>query len=391
MKILHTADLHLGKTLHEVSLFASQKKMLGDLCTLLAQDNYAALIIAGDIYDRCVPSAESVSLFSSFLQNIKRSMPRLPIYLIPGNHDSAQRLSFAQELLKQQGVFIAQDPEESTRPHLLCHEGETVQLFLLPFLHAGAFSYLDEENTTCLIHTQSELLQEDSRRLQRAVSLDTPSILVAHLFTQKGISCESERPFVGNAVYADPHWFDFFTYVALGHLHKCQKITERMYYSGSPLPYSFDEANTQKVALSVEIHCNTKGFPIHVTPLPLEPLIPLRTIRDSFHALYTGDRYLLYQRDFLEITLTDPALVHNPIGLLKPRYPGLLSIKQENAFAFDIPPPYSSNEGIAPCTHHSLRTHFDVFMHEVSPTPDDREKGALFQELFDEMQQEFSS
>ncbi|CEM61880.1 exonuclease SbcCD subunit D [Treponema phagedenis] len=332
MKILHTADLHLGKSLHEFSLYEQQKKMLHDIRQILSKDDYAAFCIAGDVYDRSIPPADSVSLFSSFLTEIKADNPELSIYIIPGNHDSAQRLSFASELLKGQNIFIHQDPEKSDLPYHISHNGEEAAVFLLPFLNLGAFSYIAEDKTEKLMTSQSEMLTEASRRLKKTVPKNMPSILIAHLFTLAGKSSSSERVFVGLAEQVDPALFDFFSYAALGHLHKPQKITERMYYSGAPLPYSFDEADDRKSVLSVDIDCKTEGFPVTVTEIPIAPLIPLRRLEGTFEEFHRGSKFAAYENDFLEIQLTDSLTVANPMGLLKTRYPRIMNIKQPQVF-----------------------------------------------------------
>ena len=140
MKLLHTGDLHLGKSLHESSLIEDQKTMLDQLLEALKGDDYAALVIAGDVYDRTIPSAEAVELFSSFLARTRSECPRIEVCIIPGNHDSPQRLSFANRILRERGIHIASTPKESFTPIITDKNDEKLALFLLPFLAHGSLS-----------------------------------------------------------------------------------------------------------------------------------------------------------------------------------------------------------------------------------------------------------
>lgn len=362
MKLLHTGDLHLGKSLHESSLIEDQKHALDQLIKILAEDDYAALLIAGDVYDRTVPSAEAVSLFSSFLARVREDSPDLEICVIPGNHDSSQRLAFAASILSELRIHIARSPEDSFTPIIAAKNGEKLALFLLPFLAPGTLTVeradsggvpavkdgfsgeldfsapADSEaaertrgDETILV-TQSALAAEASRRFTRAIAAPglsgIPTVLVAHLFTLNGMSSESERVFLGTAEEVDPALFAGFSYVALGHLHRMQKITERMYYSGSPLAYAFDESNDRKAFLKIEVDTRASGYPVTVTPLPIEPFRKVTRLSGSFTEFYSQNAFDAYAADYLEITLTDDALVTNPMNLLRPKFPWLLSLRQ---------------------------------------------------------------
>ena len=353
MKLLHTGDMHLGKNLHEAPLIEDQKYMLNNLMAELARDSYAALILAGDVYDRTIPSAEAVELFSSFLVDLRHSYPELDICVIPGNHDSARRLSYADRILGEQHIHIICNPENSFTPIILSKNGERLAIWLLPFLAPGTlrpeavtesnpaerngnanqspeldFSRDDER----ILISQADLAAEAARHFSSLLSTPEyagyPSILVAHLFTLSGKSSESERIFLGTAEKVDPELFHNFAYVALGHLHRSQKVTERMYYAGSPLAYAFDEAGTEKKFLKVEIDCKSTGFPVQVTPIPIQPLHRVSRVSGRFDDFYTGTQFDSYADDFLEINLTDENLVVNPMNLLRPKFPNLLSLRQ---------------------------------------------------------------
>ncbi len=350
MKLLHTADWHLGKSLHETSLIEDQRHMLEALFRELGNDDYAALIVAGDVYDRTIPGTDAVELFSAFLAKVRASFPGLEICVIPGNHDSAQRLSFADRVLEAQRIHIVGNPERSFEPIILRKSGETLAIFLLPFLSAGTlkrrrreataagqsdaqeFDFSDEPEDEPLL-SQRDLAREAARRFAIAradpPARGLPSVLVAHLFAINGQESESERIFLGSAERIDPALFAGFSYVALGHLHRCQKVADRVRYSGSPLAYSFDEAGDEKGFLKIDIACGTEGFPVTATKIPLTPLHTVARLSGSFADFYAGTAYDAYRDEYLEITLTDETTVANPVNLLRPKFPLLLSLRQD--------------------------------------------------------------
>lgn len=335
MKLLHTADLHLGKTLHETPLLSVQEKMLDDIHDILTQHDYAALIIAGDVYDRAIPSAEAVSLFSRFLARIREDCPDTAVCIIPGNHDSAQRLAFAHEILQNQRIYIAQDTCRLAEPVILTKGAEKLAVYLLPFLNFGAFSEEDKEAYRAAGDSQAEMAAVASHILQQAVQPDMPALLAAHLFTIGGQSSSSERTFIGAAEYVNPDLFSCFDYVALGHLHRCQRITDRMYYSGSPLPYSFDESEDAKCVLSIDIDGTPKQSAAGKTSITIEriPIIserPLKRLEGVFADFFTGTCYDEWSGCYLEITLDDAEVIAHPMQLLRQKFPFLLSIRQKS-------------------------------------------------------------
>jgi len=383
MKLLHTADLHLGKTLHETPLLGVQEKMLNDIHDILTRDNYAALIIAGDVYDRAIPSAKAVSLFSRFLARIREDCPGTAVFIIPGNHDSAQRLAFAREILQNQRIYIAQDTSRLADPVILTKGTEKLAIYLLPFLNFGAFSEETKEAYHTAGDSQAEMAAVASYILKQAVRTDIPALLAAHLFTIGGQSSSSERTFIGTAEYVNPDLFSFFDYVALGHLHRCQRITDRMYYSGSPLPYSFDESEDSKCVLSINIDCTPKQnatgknnkkkanaelfdtettkahaelfdaeitnsrtelfdtenlqpaidgakAPLNIERIPIISERPLKRLEGNFEEFFTGNRYDEWSGCYLEITLNDAEVIAHPMQLLRQKFPFLLSIRQKS-------------------------------------------------------------
>lgn len=332
MKILHTADFHLGKNLYETSQADRQKKMLADICSILSHDNYAALIIAGDIYDRSIPSSEAVLLFDNFLSDVHSLCPQTSVLIIPGNHDSAERLSFGSQIFKTGNIHIAGSTEKLCTPIIISQGEETIQFFLLPFLHLGSFlkSENEEAEHESILNSQAAMAKEASRRLKKCVNPEIPSVLAAHLFTLNGISSSSERTFLGTAECIDPCLFDFFTYTALGHLHKVQKVTDRMYYSGAPLTYAFDECGIEKVVLSVDIDCTAKDFPITVEKIPIVPLKKMTRLEGAFNDFFATEKFNEYKNDFLEIILTDDTVIKSAMNILQNKFPCLLNLQQKS-------------------------------------------------------------
>lgn len=348
MKLLHTGDLHLGKTLHEASLLEDQAVMLNQILARLGEDGYDALLISGDIYDRTIPPAPAVELFSDFLVHLTRDFPDLHTFIIPGNHDSARRLSFADRILGEKHIHIIGNPEQTFSPiNITLKNGRRTAFFLLPFLSSlsltalsgpavestsGEFDFNAVPQEASPLVSQADLAREAARRLSplvtRLAQEGVPSILLAHLFTTGGVESESERVFLGTAERVSPELFSSFSYVALGHLHRAQRVTDRIHYAGSPLAYAFDEANTVKQLVSITLDETDPAFPLTVSALPVSPLRAVRRLSGSFTDFYTGTQFDSYSPDYLEIHLTDASLVANPMSLLRQKFPFLLSIRQ---------------------------------------------------------------
>jgi exonuclease SbcD len=346
MKFIHTADLHLGKILHDYSLIEDQRFMLNQLTEILADGSFRALLIAGDVYDRSIPSPEAVSLFSSFLGGLKNRRPDLEILILSGNHDSSSRLGFGKELFAELGIHFVTEPENSVTPILLSGGGESCAFFLLPFLSPGSLREspysedLEEPDTGEVrepLRTQGALAAEAAIRLAKAREKARSSgadftVLGAHLFAAGGTESESERVFLGNAERVPVELFSGFDYTALGHLHRFQQAGTNAWYSGSPLAYSFGEG--EKVFLSVEL---SPGKAPEITPLAVKPKHHLRSLRGPFSYFFkesADDPELdAVKEDYLEITLTDTHIVENPLPLLRPAFPRIMSIRQDQAFA----------------------------------------------------------
>ncbi|HPX25369.1 MAG TPA: exonuclease SbcCD subunit D [Treponemataceae bacterium] len=348
--ILHTADLHLGKIIFEHSLIGDQKHVMNQLleqaCIKDSEADgflYSALIISGDIYDRSIPPPEAVELFDDFLTLLHRKHPDLHIFIIPGNHDSAQRLSYASRILKKQNIHIDTSLSDIGTCTILKKGSEKLAVFQIPFLTPSFFN--DEQKTGNQgMKSQSEILNSVMKKIRsKCMDIQTeeplPCIASAHLFTLGAQPSDSERSFLGTAELIDAEIFAPFCFTALGHIHKPQKTGERVYYSGSPLAYSFSEAGIEKSFLHIGVDCTTltqrEGLPplaaVEVTKIPVIPMHKASRLAGSFIDFYNDNKFDDYKDDYLEITFTDTSLIENPMQLLKTKFPFLLSINQSEA------------------------------------------------------------
>jgi exonuclease SbcD len=425
MKFLHTADLHLGKVFHEHSLIEDQRYMTDRLAEIVSDASFAALLIAGDVYDRSIPPLEAVSLFSAFLGKVKARRPDLEILILPGNHDSSSRLGFGRELFAGLGVHFVTLPEDAFTPVLVKTDGpggkaESCAFFLLPFLNPGSLraemtGEKGESREAEPLRSQARLAEEAAARLEKArlealAGGADYTVLGAHLFAAGGAESESERVFLGTAERVPGDLFASFDYTALGHLHRFQQAGARAWYSGSPLAYSFEEAAYEKVFLSVELKKETPetapaaasaayNTACTVEPIALRPLRKLRSLRGSFDYFFRDEAKdpLLKEAeaDYIEAVLTDPVLTENPLVLLRRRFPWILSVKQDAAFealraarpdAFSGPglPDRTAKNG----ERRSPAEDFEDFLLEIysGEDPEKSEKIEAFKELLEELE-----
>ncbi len=324
MKLLHTSDWHLGKYLHEYSLITDQKHILQQILEYLKKEPHDALMIAGDIFDRSLPPEDAVALFSTFLQDL-RGFSDIPVCIIPGNHDSALRLSYGAEMFKLAHIHFGCNPNAIAKPVSIQSGSENIDIYLVPFLHPNTYrEHTDEKEPKTPTH--HSVWQEAVDKIYPGLNPSHLNILAGHLFTIGGESSDSERIFVGAISQVSPHIFDKFDFVTLGHLHRPQRITNKMYYSGSPLAYSFSESGQDKQLLSVDI---TKKS-LSVTPIPLRPRHPVSRLKGNFESLLKSDDYNSYKEHFLEVDLTDPLPVPNAMSTLQNRFPFLLNLRQSH-------------------------------------------------------------
>ena len=410
MKFLHTADLHLGKVFHDQSLAEEQTAMLEDIAGFLEDESYAALIIAGDVYDRSIPSPEAVELFGTFLEKVKNLRHSPEVLVIPGNHDSASRMGFGRDLFARLGIHFAVSAEECDKPIIIEKDGVSCAFFMLPFLNPAALSVTDTDNDeTVLLRSQSSLAEEAARRINRSLEkarhdLSAKSsvnhfVLAAHLFAHGSKSAESERIFIGSAENVNIGIFKNFDYVALGHLHHCQSAGENAWYSGSPLAYSFGEAGKEKFVLSVELK-KTGSDNGAISEASTEAVIERKLIKPRrrvtsftgpfarFSADTSNDEELLAAADdYLEIRLTDRGITENARDTLRKRFPHLLSLRQDEALAS-----FSSTAAAtaAPVERQDIKADFKKFLESLYDKAEPEEI-ELFNSLLKEAEAEESA
>lgn len=324
MKFLHISDLHLGKRLNEFSLIEDQKYILNQILNIAEREEADGIIIAGDVYDRPVPSSEAVQVFDSFLTGLAARGKR--VFVISGNHDSAERLAFGARLMSGQGVYVSPVYKgEASKIRLKDEYGE-IFIHLLPFVKPAVVRYaLKREELPETYQEAAALVMERMK-----VDKEARNILVAHQFVTGAGRCESEEITVGGLDNIDAELFDDFDYVALGHIHSPQWIKrETVRYCGTPLKYSFSEAEQEKSVTLVELR--EKGR-VAIRLVPLEGLRDMGKIRGSYEEVMARDFYQGKSReDYVQITLTDEEDIPDGFGKLRTVYPNLTRLLYDNS------------------------------------------------------------
>jgi len=345
MRILHTSDWHLGRILYDYSLLDDQRVVLGQVVECCRTGGYDALVIAGDLFDRSLASEGAVRLWSEFLRDFRAACPLLPLLVIAGNHDSAARVACAADALERSGIHARGGTEALERPvELRGATGERMQVWLVPFLWAGDLDGGEADGERA-VRTQAETLALALERIRPSQDRSAAQVVAAHCFTRGGTPSDSERVLVGAATEVEPELFAGFDYAALGHLHRGQKVLDHVWYSGSPLPYSFSEAHDAKALLSVEV---VPGRPPRVDRIPLAIPRPMRRLADTLQALVVDPRYQPDTECLVEITLPALETGANPFQLLKQRFRHLCSLGYAPgpwAPAGDAPVPASPRRG----------------------------------------------
>lgn len=322
MKLIHLSDLHIGKRVNEVSMIGDQEYILLQILRIIDEEQADAVLIAGDVYDKSVPSAEAVTLFDDFLCRLAKR--KKPVLIISGNHDSPERLAFGNRLLNVSGIHISPAYDGKIQSVTLSDAKGEVVFWLLPFIkpaHVKRF-YPDEgiESYTDAVRVALEKM---------AIDYSKRNVLLTHQFVTGSVTCESEEISVGGSDNVDASVFADFDYVALGHIHGPQNIgTNRIRYCGTPLKYSFSEEAHHKSVTVVNL--GKKGD----LELQLRPLMPkhdLRSIRGNFEELTNKSFYEgTAADDYLHIILTDEEDVPEAVGRLRVIYPNLMKLNYDN-------------------------------------------------------------
>jgi exonuclease SbcD len=322
MKFIHTSDWHIGRQFHNVSLLEDQRHVLNQLIEHIEREAVDAVVIAGDIYDRSVPPAAAVELLDDVLNKICADLG-VPVLLIPGNHDSAERLRFASRQLRQAGLHIIGELSQINEPVKIRGNSIEVCFYGIP--------YNDPESVRNHFSVDVSTYDEAHRYLvEQIISSkldDSPSILISHCFIDGWDESDSERPLsIGGADRINYEAFTAFDYVALGHLHSPQHKGElHIRYSGSILKYSFSEQNQRKGITLVEMAANGMKSATH---LPLHPLRDMRILEGELNTLLEQGQVDPNNDDYLLVRLTDKHALLDPMGKLRQVYPNVLHIEK---------------------------------------------------------------
>ncbi len=322
MRFFHLSDLHLGKRVNEFSMIDDQKYILKEILSFAGKEKIDGVIVAGDIFDRSVPTEEAVVLWDEFLVSLADK--NIPVFAISGNHDSAVRFSEHGELIDASGIHLSPAFDVEVKKYQLEDDKGVVNIFLLPFIKPAMVRvfFPDAE-----INSYTDACRVVIEHME--IDASQRNILVAHQFVTGAETCESEDISVGGIDNVDVDVFDAFDYVALGHIHGKQHIgRETVRYCGTPLKYSFSEKNHIKSITVVEL--GEKGD-ISISELELTPKRDLREIKGLYEELTLKKNYEGTDvEDYIQAVLTDENDVVDAMAKLRVIYPNLMKIKYEN-------------------------------------------------------------
>ncbi|SDM84409.1 exonuclease SbcCD subunit D [Acetanaerobacterium elongatum] len=386
MRIVHIADLHLGKTLFDIPLIEDQRLWLCALTQFLKEQQADALVIAGDVYQRTVPSAEAVTLLDDFLNEVVRKL-RIPVFMIAGNHDSGERLGFASRLFEESGLHVSGNVQKQLKTITLQDAYGVVNFVLLPYFEPYPIKKLyDDENIKTMNDAFMRICGESIEPILDASAPDTRNVLVAHGFfgLDSSLACfsDSERS-VGGSDMIDYTLLKRFDYVALGHLHAPQTAgAPHIRYAGSPLKYSLSEATQQKSVTMVELL--EKGN-VTITKHVLFASHDLRILTGTIEELITQAPKGKTANDYVYAVLTDKGEVYNAMEKLRAVYPNILGLKRASS---DVEVSVvSAGLELNKKTPDEL---FGAFYQELLGEPITPEREALMHEVLQEAQREES-
>lgn len=333
MRILHTSDWHLGRSFHRVDLLAAQAAYVDHLVDVVRTEKIGLVAVAGDIYDRALPGVDAVSLCDEALARIADAGAH--VVVISGNHDSARRLGFGSRLMARAGVHVRSDVRRAADPVLVpLDDGATLAVYAIPYLEPDAVRPLLAP-TVGRGHEAvlSEMLGRC--RTDLAARPATRSLVLAHAFVRGGEACDSERDIsVGGVSDVPVGAVSGFDYVALGHLHGRQRLSDSVRYSGSPIAYSFSERNHTKGSWVADLSAGGLGT-VDFVPAPV--VRPMAALTASLDDLLSSAVYDAYSQHFLSVTLTDAGRVDDAMTRLQRRFPHVVHLEWQPAQPQDGP------------------------------------------------------
>jgi exonuclease SbcD len=385
MKFLHTADLHIGKNIFEFNMLEDQKYILQEILDIAKAEQVDGILLAGDIYDRSVPSTEAVQMLEWFLLE---ALSIAKVFLISGNHDSAERLSFGASLLEKSGLYIVGGKE--VREVIMEDSHGKVAVHLLPFVKPAI---VEASNSEEAVRVQLQKLKTSWNQADR-------HILMTHFFVCAGgkepeLSDSEQHSYVGGLDKVDSALFEAYDYVALGHIHKPQCMRRgKVYYAGSPLCYSFseckvnsEEAFARKGVYIVELE--EKGA-MSVARKPLHPLRNMRIIKGNLQELMQQASSIeqinenIKNEDYLQVVLTDKDELIDPIGSLRSVYPNVMQIVLEKRLQEGSTPILRGFESKSK----TMEELFVSFYEALAGEPMDEERVAVVRKISSEVDRE---
>ncbi|MET8144462.1 exonuclease SbcCD subunit D [Sphaerisporangium sp. NPDC005288] len=315
MRVLHTSDWHLGRAFHRESLLEAQAAFVDHLVETIRSERVDVVAVAGDVYDRALPSVDAVALCNETLRRLVAE--NVHTVLISGNHDSARRLGFGADLMDASGVHLRTDPARVGEPVIV---GD-VAFYAIPYLEPEAVRApwaLPERSHSAALEHAMGLVRDD------LAGRGMPSVVLAHAFVTGGKGSDSERDIsVGGVAHVPVAAFDGVDYVALGHLHGRQRMSESVRYSGSPIAYSFSEATQVKGSWLVDIGPGGfRGAEFVPAPVPR----PIARVSGRLADLLTSERWSALEGHWLQVTLTDPVRPKSAMENLRRRFPHTLAL-----------------------------------------------------------------
>lgn len=384
MKFFHLSDLHIGKQLHHYNLKEDQEYILREVTEYARRLVPDAIVIAGDIYDKSVPSAEAVTVFDEFLTGLADLQPSIPVLLIAGNHDSAERLDYASQILKRQNIYIAGKAPESVEEHIkkvtLEDDFGEVDFYLLPFLKPGYVRNVLEEGIP-----ESYQKAVDGLIGREKIDWNRRNVLVSHQFYvgegKEPETCDSEVFSVGGLERVDVAGIRRFDYAALGHLHGAQQVGEsHIRYCGTLLKYSVSESEQEKSLHVVTL--GEKGQEAEVERFPLHPLRNVRKVRGELaDILENADP--AEREDYISITLTDEIDPYRPKEQLEKVFTHILEVRMDNTRTRQKLEQFDDE-----VVMHDPLAIFNDFYRELQGREMTEEEITLMQEILDHVEEE---
>ena len=362
MRVLHTSDWHLGRTFHRESLLGAQAAFVDHLLETVRAERVDVVAVSGDLYDRALPPVDAVALCDEALRRL--AAERVHVVIISGNHDSARRLGFGTDLVSAAGVHLRTDPDRAWEPVPAGGAFFYGIPYLEPELVRGPWELAERSHTAAIGHAMARVRADAATR-------DGPSVVLAHAFVTGGEASDSERDIsVGGVAGVPIGVFDGIDYVALGHLHGRQRMSDTVRYSGSPIAYSFSEAGHVKGSWLVDLGPGgVAGAEFVPAPVPR----PVARLRGRLDDLLTADRHTAHEDHWLQVTLTDPIRPKAAMERLRQRFPHTLALSFEP-------------EGGRPSVGHPLdpvgRPDIDValdFVRDVRGEPADQDEMRLLE------------